>query len=76
MRSMQRTALLLMASILLPACAVNEVITAEETTLIVAEAPPAEEMLLDIGIIQFAEGVPAKNDPGESGIRANARCSG
>lgn len=68
MRSMHRTALSLAACFLLPACAVNEVITAEETELIVAEAPPAEELLLDIGIIQFAEGVPKDNDPDDSGI--------
>jgi hypothetical protein len=49
-------------------CAVNEVITAEETELVVAETPPDETMLLDIGIVEFADGVPGDNDPEKSGI--------
>jgi ATP phosphoribosyltransferase len=57
----------------LPGCAVNEVITAEETELVVAEAPPAEELLLDIGIIPFAEGIPKDNDPSDSGVYEEIR---
>lgn len=60
--------LLLTACIILPGCSVNEVIEAEETELIVAEAAPEEGMLLDIGIIQFSDGIPQKNDPSDSGI--------
>jgi hypothetical protein len=52
-----RAALAFAACFLLPGCAVNEFISAEETELVVAEAPPAEELLLDIGLIPFAEGV-------------------
>jgi hypothetical protein len=65
---MKKITLLIVIYILLPACTVNEVITAEETELIVAEAPPEESMLLDIGIIQFAEGVPEDNDPNDTQI--------
>ncbi len=49
-------------------CTVNEVIEAEETELIVAEAPPDESLLLDIGVVEFAAGVPKGNDPEDSGI--------
>ena len=49
-------------------CAVNEVIEAEETELIVAEAPPDESLLLDIGVVEFAAGVPKDNDPEDTGI--------
>ena len=49
-------------------CAVNEVIEAEETELIVAEAPPDESLLLDIGVVEFNDGIPEKNDPADSGI--------
>lgn len=52
----------------LTACSVNEVITAEESELVLAEAPKVESQLLDIGIIEFAPGIPANNDPEESGI--------
>ena len=49
-------------------CTVNEVITAEETELIVAEDSVDESMLLDIGVVEFADGVPEENDPGDTGI--------
>ena len=68
MRIMKWTALIIAACFVLPGCAVNEVITAEETELIVAETPPEEALLLDIGIIQFAEGIPKNNDPANSRI--------
>lgn len=68
MQSIHRTALGFAACFLLPGCAVNEVITAEETELIVAEAPPAEELLLDIGIMPFAEGIAKNNDPSDTGV--------
>ena len=54
-------------------CSVNEVITAEETELIVAEAPPDESMLLDIGVVEFASGIEVSNDPQESGIYEEIR---
>jgi hypothetical protein len=54
-------------------CAVDEVITAEETELVVADAPPDETMLLDIGIVEFADGVPRDNDPEKSGVYEEIR---
>jgi len=68
LQSIKRISILLVAGFVLPGCAVNEVISAEETELIVAEAPPAEGLLLDIGIIQFEEGIPKNNDPTDSGV--------
>jgi hypothetical protein len=50
------------------ACTVNEVVTAEETELVVATAPKAESQLLDIGIIEFDSGIPENNDPEKSRI--------
>jgi hypothetical protein len=65
---MTQTSLMLTAICLaLPGCAVNEVITAEETELIVADAPPDESMLLDIGIVEFEGGIAQDNDPEKSG---------
>jgi hypothetical protein len=61
------------ALLLLGACAVDEVITADETKLVVAEAPPDEALLLDIGISEFVDGVPANNDPEDSGIYKEIR---
>ena len=73
MHCINKTALVIAAFSLLPACAVNEVITAEETELVVAETPPDEGQLLDIGIVQFAEGIPKDNDPAESGVYEEIR---
>ena len=41
----------------LSGCTINEVVTAEETELVVAEAPPDESMLLDIGVVEFDAGI-------------------
>ncbi|MCH7820740.1 MAG: hypothetical protein IIA07_01880 [Proteobacteria bacterium] len=69
MRTMKGTSLLLiLTSLALSGCSVNEVVTAQETELIMAQAPPDEALLLDIGIIHFKEGVPSKNDSADSGI--------
>ncbi len=67
MTKIYRLALPLVA-VLASGCAVNEVITAEETTLVVASSPTDEAMLLDIGIIEFEPNVPEGNDPEESRI--------
>ena len=70
------TALLLAAAAIgISGCSVNEVVTAEETELIVAETSPDEALLLDIGIIQFDEGVPEKNTPSSSGIYDEIRAA-
>ena len=57
----------------LSACSVNEIVTAEETELVVATAPKAENLLLDIGIIEFDAGIPEKNDPEKSRIYGEIR---
>lgn len=57
----------------LSGCTINEVVTAEETELVVAEAPPDESMLLDIGVVEFETGMKESNDPEKSGIFAEIR---
>ena len=54
-------------------CTVNEVITAEETKLVVAEDSVDEAFLLDIGIVEFADGIPEDNDPSDSGVYEEIR---
>ena len=54
-------------------CSVNEVITAEETELVVASAPKQESQLLDVGIIEFDAGIPDGNDPEKSRIYSEIR---
>jgi len=61
------------ASLGITGCTVNEVVTAEETELIVAEAAPDESLLLDIGIVQFNDGVPSNNDPADTRIYEEIR---
>jgi hypothetical protein len=56
-------------------CAVEEIIEAEETNLIVAEAEPDEALLLDIGISEFVDGVPENNDPRDSGVYKEIRAA-
>ena len=75
LQSMKKITLLIVIYVLLPGCSVNEVITAEETELIVAEAPPEEGMLLDIGIIQFADGVPKDNKSSDTQIFEDIRAA-
>lgn len=54
-------------------CAVNEVITAQINELDVAEVAPSEDQLLDIGIVEFDDGVPENNDSVKSGIYEEVR---
>jgi hypothetical protein len=54
-------------------CTVNEVITADETALVVAGETVDESMLLDIGIVEFQDGVPKQNDPIDSGVYEEIR---
>ena len=60
-------------------CTVQEVVQADEhTELAVAERDIAENLLLDVGIINFDAGVDEDNDPQKSGVyeeirRAEAR---
>lgn len=64
---MTRT-LFILTLLVLSGCSVNEVVTAEETELVVAEAPLDEAMLLDIGVVEFAPGLGPDNDPDDSGV--------
>ena len=75
LQSMKKITLLIIVYVLLPGCSVNEVITAEETELIVAEAPPEESMLLDIGIIQFAEGISKDNKSSDTQVYEEIRAA-
>jgi len=65
--------LFVVAGFALSGCSVNEVVTAEETELVVAEAPPDESLLLDIGIVQFNDGIPKNNDPSDTGVYEEIR---
>ncbi len=56
-------ACILFLPLALAGCSVNEVITAEETELDVAQSAPDESRLLDVGIIRFDDGVAENNDP-------------
>jgi hypothetical protein len=49
-------------------CAVQELVLAEETELVVATTSVDEAMLLDIGIIEFSAGIPEGNQPEKTGI--------
>ncbi len=72
MTNIYRLALPLVA-VLASGCAVNEVITAEETQLVVAAAPKDEGLLLDVGIIEFEPNVPEGNNPEDSRIYEEIR---
>lgn len=54
-------------------CSVNEVVVAEETELVVAESPVDEALLLDIGIVEFAAGIPEDNNPEKTGVYEEIR---
>lgn len=72
---MRRTSLLLLvaAGWLCGGCTVSEVVTADTTELDVASMDIAEEMLLDVGIINFDSGIPEDNDADDSGIYEEVR---
>ena len=69
----KRICLLACAALLLSGCAVNEVITAEVKALDVADVAPPEDLLFDIGIVEFDDGVPANNDPTKTGVYQEVR---
>lgn len=73
MRPLPGLPLLLLGAVTLQGCAVNEVVTAEETELVVAEAPKDEAMLLDIGIVEFDPGVTESNDSEDTGVYEEIR---
>lgn len=68
-----KTPLLLMLALACTGCTVSEVITAEKTPLKVASLDIAENMLLDVGIMNFDAGIPEQNDADDSGIYPEVR---
>jgi len=54
-------------------CAVQELVIAEETELVVVTAPVDEAMLLDVGIVEFDAGIPKGNRPEKTGIYGDIR---
>lgn len=69
----KRICLLICAAWWVSGCAVNEVITAEVNDLNVADVAPPEDQLLDIGIVEFDDGVPKNNDPIKTGVFEEVR---
>lgn len=65
--------LLLTVSILCTGCTVSEVVTADKTELNVASLDISENLLLDVGIINFEDGVPSDNDADDSGVYEEVR---
>jgi hypothetical protein len=65
--------LLIVAAWLVSSCSVSEVITVQVNELDVANIAPPEELLLDIGIVEFGNGVPENNDSVKSGIYEEVR---
>jgi hypothetical protein len=71
---MRKTVILLaLVATVCSACTVSEVITAEKTELDVASLNISENMLLDIGVVQFEPGIPKKNEPEKTGIYPELR---
>jgi hypothetical protein len=56
-----------------PGCTVTEIVTAEETELVVATVPKEESQLLDVGVIEFDPGIPENNDPEKSRVHNEIR---
>ena len=54
-------------------CTVSEIITPEQTELYVATLDMSESMLLDVGIVNFSEGIPKKNNIEKTGIYPEVR---
>jgi hypothetical protein len=71
----KRICLLALAVFWVSGCSVNEVVTAEVNALDVADVAPAEDQLLDIGIVEFGAGVPANNDPLKTGVFEEVRAA-
>lgn len=63
------TALVMLAA----GCAVQEIVIAEETQLVVATSSVDEALLLDVGIVEFDPKIPEDNDVGKTGIYEDIR---
>jgi hypothetical protein len=66
-------AILVLAATFGTGCTVSEVISPEKTELDVASLDISENLLLDVGIVNFEPGVPQRNDPVKSGIYPEVR---
>ena len=74
MRTTGRIALLMgLVCLAAAGCAVEEVVVAEETELVVATSPVDEALLLDIGIVEFQSGLEEDNNPEKTGIYPDIR---
>lgn len=65
--------LLLLAAFVCSGCTVSEVVTAERTELEVASLDVPENMLLDVGIVNFDTGVAENNDSDDTGVYEEVR---
>lgn len=54
-------------------CAVQELVVAQETELVVSSESVDEAMLLDVGIVEFDAGIPKNNSPEKTGVYADIR---
>lgn len=74
MKNVSSLAVAMLLTVFLGAgCTVSEVISPEKTELNVASLNISENMLLDVGIINFDPGIPKRNDPVKSGIYPEVR---
>lgn len=71
---MIRNAILALAlGVFCSGCAVQELVVADETELVVAQSAIDEALLLDVGIIEFSAGIPENNRPQKTGIYEDIR---
>lgn len=71
---MKRVSLLIiLATGLNSGCAVQELVVAEETQLVVATSSVDEALLLDIGIVEFEAQIPENNRPEKTGVYEDIR---
>jgi len=64
---------LLLATLASTGCTVSEIVSPERTELNVASLDISENMLLDVGIMNFEPGIPGKNNPEKSGVYPEVR---
>ncbi len=64
---------LLLTTLVGTGCTVSEIVSPERTELDVASLDISENLLLDVGIMNFEPGIPGKNNPDKSGIYPEVR---
>ncbi len=64
---------IVMLAVIGSGCAVQELVIAEETELVVAASSVDEAMLLDVGIVEFDARIPEDNRPEKTGIYNDIR---